>query len=42
MDWVRRINTGQSKPAPSDVVNLRRFEHDAAASTKVIDRCAAS
>ena len=42
MDWVHRINTGQSKPAPFDVVNLRRFEHDAAASTKIIGRCAAS
>jgi|GEM_PF-2206031 hypothetical protein len=42
MDWVHRINTGQSKPAPSYLVNLRRFEHAAAASTKVVGRCAAS
>jgi len=42
MDWVRRINTGQSKTAKSGPVNLRRFEHDAAASTKVVGRCVAS
>ena len=42
MDWVQRINTGQSKTAKSGPVNLRRFEHDAAASTKVVGRCVAS